>query len=164
MTGEIEYYGQARRAMPRPNTPLFNDTICYYEYDAQGRRALRVAANASKDTYSIWDSFGNLVSEYEKGLYDDPALVRNYVWGGNGELVFVDRVGAADDRFVVTDKDKSVVALLDNSGTIFASVSYDPWGVPAIAGDIAGLNVLWNGYIYDAETGSYYLKNRQYFP
>ena len=73
---------------------------------------------------------------------------------------------AFDDngRYVLTDFKGSVVGLADKNGNLTASIAYNAWGVPSYTGDLAGLNILWNGYYSDDETGNYYLRNRYYSP
>ena len=61
-----------------------------------------------------------------------------------------------------------VVGLLDNSGTLVVEYKYDAWGKPiATTGSLTdALGVCnpfrYRGYIFDEETGVYYLKDRYY--
>ena len=63
-----------------------------------------------------------------------------------------------------------VVGLLDNSGTLVVEYKYDAWGKPiATTGSMAATLGVCNpfryrGYIFDEETGVYYLKDRYYSP
>ncbi len=63
-----------------------------------------------------------------------------------------------------------IVGLLDNNGNIVVEYKYDVWGRKLLAtGNLATtLGVLnpfrYRGYIYDEETGLYYLKDRYYNP
>ena len=58
-----------------------------------------------------------------------------------------------------------VLGLTDNTGALVADYRYDAWGSqgPEINDDVGHLNPFrYRGYIYDVETGLYYLKSRYY--
>ena len=63
-----------------------------------------------------------------------------------------------------------IIAILDNTGTAVVTYSYDPWGaLMAIGGSkaitLGKLNPFrYRGYIYDEESGLYYLRSRYYKP
>ena len=56
--------------------------------------------------------------------------------------------------------------IVDASGTVVASYDYDPYGkVISAVGSLANINPLrYRGYVYDQETGFYYLQSRYYNP
>ena len=61
-----------------------------------------------------------------------------------------------------------VMGLLDSSGTLVVEYKYDPWGsLLSITGSLAETlgkrnPFRYRGYVYDEETGLYYLKSRYY--
>ena len=63
-----------------------------------------------------------------------------------------------------------VVAILDSSGVSVAEYTYDAWGrLLSTTGSMSGTLGLHNplryrGYVYDQETGLYYLQSRYYNP
>ena len=63
-----------------------------------------------------------------------------------------------------------IVGILDASGSLVVEYSYDAWGKPtAMAGGMAStlgaLNPFrYRGYVWDEETGLYYLQSRYYNP
>ena len=63
-----------------------------------------------------------------------------------------------------------MVALLNTSGSPVVAYTYDAWGkLLSTGGDLATtlgvLNPLrYRGYVYDSETGLYYLQSRYYDP
>ena len=69
----------------------------------------------------------------------------------------------SNGNYLLTDIRGSVIVKADTDGTV-TEISYDAWGTPLYSGDLEGLDVLWNGYYYDSETGNYYLRNRYYSP
>ena len=74
------------------------------------------------------------------------------------------------DYFYVYNLQGDVVALIDANGTQVVEYSYDAWGNPisktgSLAATIGTLNPFrYRGYMYDEETGLYYLKERYYNP
>lgn len=56
--------------------------------------------------------------------------------------------------------------IVDASGTVMACYDYDPYGkVISATGTLANVNPLrYRGYVYDQETGFYYLNSRYYDP
>mgnify|MGYP000004968495 FL=1 len=63
-----------------------------------------------------------------------------------------------------------IVAILDENGNAIVSYGYDAWGAPigksgTFAETLGTLNPFrYRGYVYDEETGLYYLRNRYYLP
>ena len=59
---------------------------------------------------------------------------------------------------------------MNASGTQVVSYTYDPWGAPmsvsgSMSATLGAVNPLrYRGYVYDTETGFYYLSNRYYNP
>jgi len=70
----------------------------------------------------------------------------------------------------VTNQQCDVIGIQDYNGNVYASYSYNAWGVPTSSSDssshmIEVLNPLrYRGYVYDQETGLYYLQSRYYNP
>ena len=65
--------------------------------------------------------------------------------------------------YYITNLQGDVIALLDSSGNLEAEYTYDAWGNPIEIPDseVANLNPLrYRGYVYDRETGLYYLQSR----
>ena len=61
-----------------------------------------------------------------------------------------------------------IVGILDNAGTLVVEYEYDAWGKPlnttgTLVGTLGKRNPFrYRGYVYDAETGLYYLRSRYY--
>ena len=70
----------------------------------------------------------------------------------------------------VTNLQGDVVAILDNAGTSVVEYTYDAWGnllntMGSMANALGAHNPLrYRGYVYDTETGFYYLQSRYYDP
>lgn len=63
-----------------------------------------------------------------------------------------------------------MIALVDSTGTKVASYTYDAWGKPLnkkgiLAATLGALNPFrYRGYVFDEETGLYYLRRRYHIP
>ena len=69
--------------------------------------------------------------------------------------------------YYVTNLQGDITGLVNANGTTVASYSYTAYGVVTATGDatVIALNPLtYRGYVYDAETGLYYLQSRYYDP
>ena len=68
--------------------------------------------------------------------------------------------------YYVTNLQGDVLAILDGNKQVVASYSYDPYGkVLTASGTLAEINPLrYRGYVYDSDTGFYYLQSRYYDP
>ena len=70
--------------------------------------------------------------------------------------------------YYVKNLQGDVVKIINQSGTVFASYVYDAWGnIKSVKGalNLRELNTFrYRGYVYDNETGLYYLKSRYYDP
>lgn len=74
------------------------------------------------------------------------------------------------DYFYVYNLQGDVVAMIDANGTQMVEYHYDAWGTPvaktgSMAATLGTVNPFrYRGYVYDEETGLYYLRNRYYNP
>ena len=66
----------------------------------------------------------------------------------------------------MTNLQGDVLAILDGNKQVVASYTYDPYGkVLSATGTLAEVNPLrYRGYVYDSETGFYYVSSRYYDP
>lgn len=89
-----------------------------------------------------------------------------YIYNGADDVIgFI-----YDDKTYYFEKDifNSVVSILNEDSKQVCTYEYDAWGNTVnISGDVqlAGLNIFrYEGYIFDEETGFYYLQSRYYDP
>ena len=137
-------------------------------YDADGLRTSRIAT----------DSEGNVGNKYyyyyENGLltymkYN--SLVMRFTYDANGNPVSMTYNG--NIYFYVLNLQGDVMALLDANGNEVVSYHYNAWGellsttasTTGMLYSLALYNPLrYRGYVYDRETGLYYLQSRYYNP
>lgn len=69
--------------------------------------------------------------------------------------------------YYVTNYRGDVIRIVNGTGTLVASYSYDPWGKPISKSEntsVAGQPLRYASYVFDGETNLYYLKARYYDP
>ena len=68
--------------------------------------------------------------------------------------------------YYITNLQGDVMRIVDGSQNTVTSYDYDPYGkVLSATGTLANINPLhYRGYVYDTETGFYYLQSRYYDP
>ncbi len=102
------------------------------------------------------------------------AKVLRFSYDASGNVAAVDYSANNGSTFAtyyyVRNAQNDIVKLIDNSGTAVVEYIYDSWGkVLSTTGTYAGTVGLdqpfrYRGYVYDAETGWYYLQSRYYDP
>ena len=91
-----------------------------------------------------------------------------FTYGINGPPASVKYNGT--DYYYVTNAQGDVVSILNSSGTAVVTYNYDAWGnllstTGTMASTLGAHNPLrYRGYVYDEETGLYYLQSRYYNP
>ena len=124
-----------------------------FAYDASG---LRTSKTVNGTTYRYYYAGGKLMrmswgANIIDFFYDESGLP--YAMKYNGAVYYY-----------VTNLQGDVMRIVDASGTVMASYDYDPYGkVISATGTLANINPLhYRGYVYDQETGFYYLQSRYY--
>ena len=134
-------------------------TNAQFTYDHNGLRIKKVV-NGVTTNYTL---NGKNIVHMTQGSHD---LHFFYDAQGKPGMVTYNDV----DYFYVYNLQGDVVALIDANGTQVVEYGYDAWGNPisktgSLAATIGTLNPFrYRGYVYDEETGLYYLQNRYYSP
>ena len=133
----------------------------------------RILESTVTTTYSYVYNGGQLVQETiatsvtENGTTTTTTDVLNYFYDASG-LMSVDYNG--DIYYYVTNLQGDIVAILNSSGTSVVTYTYDAWGnhlatTGTMAETLGDVNALrYRGYVYDTESGLYYLQSRYYDP
>ena len=97
-------------------------------------------------------------------------------WGANRMHFTYDAIGSLSVNFNGTEyfyrknAQGDVTGLVDSTGTKVVAYTYGPWGESwsvsgTLASTLGAANLLrYRGYVYDTETGLYYLNSRYYNP
>ena len=134
-------------------------TNAQFTYDHNGMR-IRKVVNGVTTNYTL---NGKNVVHMTQGGYD-----LHFFYDAQGKPGMVTYNGV--DYFYVYNLQGDVVALIDADGTQVVEYIYDAWGNPisktgSLAATIGTLNPFrYRGYVYDEETGLYYLRSRYYNP
>jgi RHS repeat-associated protein len=134
------------------------DNEVNYKYDSNGMRTQKT--DNSGTTYYYYDSDKNLIG-LTKGsttllfYYDSDGSATSFKYNG---IMY----------YYIKNLQSDVVKIINQSGTEVVGYVYDAWGnIQSTTGDttLGSLNPLrYRGYVYDDETGLYYLQSRYYDP
>ena len=129
-----------------------------YEYNYEGLRTAKTVNGITTKYFYTGDSLTDIIK-------------------GNNSMHFTyDAVGPSSVTYNGTvyyylrNAQEDIVGIVDSSGALVVSYTYDAWGEPlAISGNLASTlgadnPFRYRGYIYDEETGIYYLNSRYYDP
>ena len=129
-----------------------------YSYDKDGIRQTKTVGTAITQYYYN----GNVLM----GTYDGTNKLL-FSYDEQSNVVAVDYNGTY--YYYLRDGQGNIIKLIDGNGATVVSYSYDPWGACTTSGTMAStlgtLNPFrYHGYVYDEETGWYYLSSRYYNP
>ena len=125
------------------------------EYDTSGQRTKRIS---DEKTYTYIYAGDKLM---RMTVGDD---VLDFSYDASGAPLTMTYNGTV--YYYITNLQGDVTSLQQANGNTGAQYAYDAWGnIIAMQGDLAELNPLrYRGYVYDQETGFYYLNSRYYDP
>jgi RHS repeat-associated protein len=136
-----------------PQNPLAT-----YTYHPDGLRKSKTTGGV---TYNYHYDGSNLIRVTD----GNDKTVWAITWSGASPVMLANAVG--ETFYYVTNYRGDVVNILDEDGYPVASYRYDPWGKPEYAEEeasVAGQPIRYASYVYDSETGLYYLQARYYDP
>ena len=129
-----------------------------YGYDSDGKRITKTVNGTAYNYHYLGDQLVELT------------------WGGNKLHFTYDSTGPLSvnyngtEYFYVKNAQGDVTGLVNASGTRVVTYTYDAWGnllttTGSMATTLGEQNPLrYRGYVYDTETGLYYLQSRYYNP
>ena len=129
-----------------------------YGYDSDGKRISKIVDGTAYNYHYLGDQLVELT------------------WGENKMHFTYDSTGPLSvnyngtEYFYVKNAQGDVTGMVNASGTRVVTYTYDAWGNPlattgSLATTLGAQNPLrYRGYVYDTETGLYYLQSRYYNP
>ena len=127
-----------------------------YEYNADGMRTKRT------DGTTTYEYVYNGSQLTQMSVGEDTF---NFTYDANGTPLTISYGNSV--YYYVTNLQGDVIEILDSSGNTVGAYTYDAWGVceAQIFDTVEFYNPLrYRGYVYDEETGLYYLQSRYYNP
>ncbi|MFF2878154.1 RHS repeat domain-containing protein [Gottfriedia sp. NPDC057991] len=159
---EYNVLGQQTRV-----TTLQGVEVARYEYDENNLRTKKTVGN---ETHEYYYESNNLSVEIIR-IGGDIKQIRYYQWDSDGKPLGMYIKEKAQSGLwqenvyhFVTNYKGDVLSIVDNSGNIVGSYTYDSYGnILSESGILAGENTIrFAGYYYDNETQHYYLQARYY--
>ena len=142
-----------------------------YSYDSDGLRTKKIVNGIEYDYYYV---DGQLMYEKKGNEYE-----LFYRYDTDGRLCLVVKNRISDNYkwyyYVITNTQGDVIEIHNGAGAVTAKYNYDSWGKLLSITDASGtplgassfayqISVRYRGYVYDSETGLYYLQSRYYDP
>ena len=143
-----------------------------FEYDANGMRTKRACGDKVYTYVYSGSQLTAMTCSWDKFLFTYDAAGKPLTLEYHDTFYCQAHNGGAcgsncETYYYVTNLQGDVIALLDSSGNVKAEYAYDAWGnhVETPSSFIGNYNPLrYRGYVYDRETGLYYLQSRYYNP
>ena len=134
-----------------------------FEYNEDGLRQKKTVNNVDTDYFYNGSVLIGMQRGTSKFLFS---------YDASGNVISVKYITANDtnEYYYLRNAQNDVVKLIDASGNTVVEYTYDTWGKKVnVTGSLAGtLGTLqpfrYRGYVYDEETGFYYLQSRYYDP
>ena len=130
-----------------------------FEYNEDGLRQKKTVDNVDTDYFYNGSVLMGMLRGQSKFLFS---------YDANGNVVSVDFNGT--EYYYLRNAQGDIVKLIDSTGATKVEYTYDTWGKKVSpTGDLADTLGLiqpfrYRGYVYDEETGLYYVTSRYYDP
>ena len=136
-----------------------NDSVSAFSYNAEG---LRLGKTVTEDDETTTTVFAYEYSKAVLELDENGDETAYNVYGGD---MLISRTTASDGTlYYLYNGHGDVVQLTDSNGTVVMTYDYDAFGVVTEATGTITNSYMFCGYMYDEETGMYYLNSRYYDP
>ncbi len=141
------------------STTLSGNTTVTYQYNANGMRTKKTIGSTATNYY--YDSNNNLI-----GLKSGADVAYFYYDTDNSPISMKYNNNM---YYYVKNLQGDIVKILDSNGSAVASYYYDAWGtITRKTVNNTTIDTLspfrYRGYVYDTDTGLYYLQSRYYDP
>lgn len=149
---------RAGRQLYKINTG--NDTL-KFSYNADGLRTSKEDSNNT--SYYYYDNNNNMIAQKKNNS------IMYFQYDSEGNVVSMTFEGSR--YYYVKNQQGDIEKIVNHSGNVVVTYKYDAWGKLCDMTDTSGVWGIgsmnpfrYRGYIYDDETGLYYLQSRYYDP
>ncbi len=156
--GTFKYEFNTERMMTRVRNAGTNAIIADYLYDPAQRQRQKNVGGVKTNYY--YSGFQRL-ADYDASAGTPGTLLNRYVYGSGRDDVLIQITGGGTKTYYHQNHQGSVIATTNSSGAVLNRYTYGPFGESAA---LTGTTHGYTGQRYDAETGLYYYKMRQYSP
>ena len=139
-----------------------------YSYDENGIRTRKTIGNTVTDYYYNGTLLMGTVKTTTNSNGSTTTSKLRFSYDANGKVVAVNYNG--NYYYYLRNAQSDIVKLIDKTGATVVEYTYDSWGkLLSTSGSLAstlGKNnpFRYRGYVYDEETGFYYVSSRYYDP
>lgn len=134
-------------------------TTAIYSYNADGQRIQKVVDGSTTKYFYNGDILAGMTVGANKivFLYDETGAPFGFTYNGTA-------------YYYVKNLQGDIIGITDSTGLLVVEYAYDTWGkLLSVSGDAADTigqknPIRYRGYVYDSETGYYYLNSRYYSP
>ena len=136
-----------------------------YKYNNEG---IRIRKQTSTEIHEYILDGTNSVKEVVTDICNCPKYTNEYLYDLDGTVCGLKYNGTS--YYFYKNLQGDVIAITDDAGAVVARYTYNAWGKCTIVSDASGVGIAiinpfrYRGYIYDFETGLYYLQSRYYNP
>ncbi len=156
---------QNGRQLARVRSSALYGTLIRFTYDDSGKRTSKTYAGV--DSYYYYAGDNLISSTFGAGRLD-------YFYGADGTpegFTYTNNDVTTDNGtyYYVKNAQGDILEIINEDGDTVVKYSYDAWGkstvVESTSSTIVDSNPFrYRGYVYDSETGYYYLNSRYYDP
>jgi RHS repeat-associated protein len=149
------YHWNERQELQHVDSPDYN-----FYYDSAGRRETFDAFGV--DTSYLYDS----VFAAQSTISGTPGSTQNYLTTPGGDVLAYSVTSGSTTTTTVplTDLLGSTLGMVNSSGSLATTFTYEPFGKPTTSGQTTTYPYLFAGMEYDAQTGLYHTPARYYSP
>ena len=139
-----------------------------YSYDENGIRTRKTIGNTVTDYYYNGSLLIGIVQTTTNSDGSTETSIQRFSYDANGQVIGVNYNSTY--YYYLRNAQGDVVKLIDKTGSTVVEYTYDSWGkLLSTTGSLAETfgaeqPFRYRGYVYDEETGWYYLQSRYYNP
>ena len=139
-----------------------------YNYDENGIRTRKTVGNTVTDYYYNGSLLIGIVQTTTNSDGSTETSMQRFSYDADGKVVGVNYNGTY--YYYLRNAQGDIVKLIDKTGSTVVSYTYDSWGkLLSTTGSLAETfgteqPFRYRGYVYDEETGLYYVSSRYYDP